>query len=62
MAGTTPMRHRDAEAKAHVPDRNNSQFMITTKVRACTAIICGGGAGTGDDERRNNGEWEDGRC
>jgi len=31
MAGTIPMRHRDAEQRVHVPDRNNSQFFITTK-------------------------------
>lgn len=31
MAGTPPMRHREAEARAHVPHRNGSQFFITTK-------------------------------
>jgi cyclophilin family peptidyl-prolyl cis-trans isomerase len=31
MAGTPPMRRREAEARAHVPHRNGSQFFITTK-------------------------------
>lgn len=31
MAGTPPMRHRQAEARLHVPNRNGSQFFITTK-------------------------------
>jgi len=31
MAGTPPMRHREAEARAHAPHRNGSQFFVTTK-------------------------------
>lgn len=31
MAGTPPMRNRDAEARTHAPNRNGSQFFITTK-------------------------------
>ena len=33
MAGTTPMREKDAEERVHKPNRNHSQFLITTMSR-----------------------------